>query len=243
MRSVSGTELKIGRTERIFLFLGLILLAVWASVRLYGTIRSRIAVAQFRALEAIDQPANENTSPSIELLPNSPADFRMWSAQRISAYKNSLTTEFGVPIALLRIPKLELEVPVFDGTDDLTLDRGVGRILGTAQIGQQGNLGIAGHRDGFFRGLKDIAAGDVIELTRPRATDTYTVRDIQIVTPEDTYVLNPTPTSTLTLVTCFPFYFLGHAPQRFIVTASLESTRPPNLSSKEDPNSGKNAKN
>jgi sortase A len=243
MRSVSGTELKIGRTEGIFLFLGLILLGMWVSARLYGTIRSRMAVAQFRALEAADQPANEDTSPSIELLPNSPADFRMWSAQRISAYKDTLSKEFASPIALLRIPKLALEVPVFNGTDDLTLNRGVGRILGTAKIGQPGNLGIAGHRDSFFRGLQKIAAGDVVELARASATDTYTVHDIKIVMPEDTHVLDSTPTSTLTLVTCFPFYFVGQAPKRFIVAASLESTRSPSLSPKEDPNSsGKNAK-
>lgn len=243
MRSVSGTAIKIGRAERVLLFSGLALLAAWACVRSYGTIRSRAAVAQFRTLEATIQTTNEDAAASIEPLPNSSIDFRTWSAQRISAYKDGLTKEFESPIALLRIPKIELEVPVFNGTDGLTLNRGVGRILGTAKIGQPGNLGIAGHRDSFFRGLQNITAGDVVELARPSATDTYTVHDIKIVTPEDTHVLDSTPTSTLTLVTCFPFYFVGHAPKRFIVAASLEGTRSSNLSPKEDPNSsGKNAK-
>lgn len=234
MSSLSGAAMKIRQAEQTLLLIGLTLLAVWASVRSYGTIRSRAAIDQFRALEATAQPINdENNSASLEFLPNSAVDFRTSSVHRLSAYKDRLTKEFDPPIALLRIPKLELEVPVFNGTDDLTLNRGVGRILGTAQIGQPGNLGIAGHRDSFFKVLKDIAAGDVIELARPDATETYSVRDTKIVTPEDTHVLDSTATSTLTLVTCFPFHFVGHAPKRFVVTASLESTRSSKPGTKE----------
>ena len=127
------------------------------------------------------------------------------------------------PLAILHIPKINLVVPIFNDTDDLTLNRGVGRILGTAQVGAPGNLGIAGHRDRFFRGLQNIAPGDVLELIRPGHSDRYVVSQIQIVAPEDTSVLNPTAVPTLTLVTCFPFYFVGHAPKRYIVTASLDS--------------------
>jgi sortase A len=152
----------------------------------------------------------------------SPVDFRLWSAKRISAYEDSLTKKTDAPLAVLRIPNISLEVPVFNDTDDLTLNRGVGRILGTAQVGEPGNLGIAGHRDGFFRGLQSISPGDVVELLRPRQTDTYTVSEIRIVTPEDVSVLNATAVPTLTLVTCFPFYFIGHAPRRYIVTAHLQ---------------------
>jgi sortase A len=86
-------------------------------------------------------------------------------------------------------------------------------------------LGIAAHRDGFFRGLRSIARGDLIELVRPGHTDQYKVREIRIVKPEDVYVLAPTSTPTLTLVTCYPFYYVGHAPKRYIVTASLENAR------------------
>jgi len=107
---------------------------------------------------------------------------------------------------------------------DLTLNRGVGRILGTAQIGRPGNLGIAGHRDGFFRGLKDIGPGDYIEILRPGGTDRYAVSQVQIVTPADTYVLNSVPKPTLTLVTCFPFYYVGSAPKRYVVTAAVENS-------------------
>jgi len=86
-------------------------------------------------------------------------DFSLWSATRIKDYKESLTAQIAPAIALLRIPKIQLEVPVLEGTDDLSLNRAVGLIAGTARPGEDGNIGIAGHRDGFFRGLKDIQEG------------------------------------------------------------------------------------
>jgi len=104
------------------------------------------------------------------------------------------------------------------------LNRGVGRIQGTAHVGESGNLGIAGHRDGFFRGLKDIGPGDIVELETSYRRKQYLVEKIQIVSPEDVQVLQSTPEPTLTLVTCFPFYYVGSAPQRYIVTASIQDS-------------------
>ncbi len=127
----------------------------------------------------------------------------------------------GVPLAVLTIPKIGLEVPLFDGTDEITLNHAVGRIAGTAQPGEEGNIGIAGHRDGFFRGLKDVEVGDAIELKTRKGTDMYFVDQTQIVKPNQVEVLQPRDVPSLTLVTCYPFYFLGSAPQRYIVTASL----------------------
>jgi len=135
-------------------------------------------------------------------------------------------TREGIPSGVLSIPKLQLEVPVYDGTDDLTLNRGVGRIIGTARLGNAGNTGIAGHRDGFFRGLKDIAPGDRIDLVLPSQKSHYVVENIQITSPDDVSVLRPTPKASLTLVTCYPFYFVGSAPQRYIVIASLTGFEP-----------------
>src|SRR5258707_15753651 len=135
-----------------------------------------------------------------------------------------------LPHGIIFFRKIKLVVPVFNHTDDLTLNRGIGRILGTAQIGQLGNLGIAGHRDGFFRGLKDIGLDDIVELMRPGRTDRYVITQVQIVNPEDVSVLASTPTPTLTLVTCFPFYYVGNAPQRYVVTASYQTSRRPDKS-------------
>jgi len=112
---------------------------------------------------------------------------------------------------------------VYNDTDDLTLNRGVGRILGTARVGAVGNLGIAGHRDGFFRGLKDLGPDAEIDLDRSGKTDTYVVDKIEIVGPDDVSVLKPTPVPSITLVTCFPFYYVGSAPQRYIVHASMKA--------------------
>ena len=91
-------------------------------------------------------------------------------------------------------------------------------------LAPDGNSGIAGHRDGFFRGLKDIARGDTIELDTLHGTDVYRVERTWIVEPEDVSVLDPTPEPALTLVTCYPFYFRGSAPQRFIVRAVREGS-------------------
>ena len=146
-------------------------------------------------------------------------DQSLWAPKRVSAWQKALLEPAPDPLAVLRIPKLRLEVALLPGTDDRTLDRAVGHIEGTAQPGADGNLGIAGHRDGFFRGLKDIAPGDVIELDTIQGKDVFQVERTWIVNPEDVSVLDPTPTRTLTLVTCYPFYFVGSAPQRFIVRA------------------------
>ena len=214
--------MKIKRAERILLAVGLALLALWVAARLHRVIGSEVAMARFEAGQTA-KPSVSSTAPGPTQ--NSPVDFRLWSAQRISAYENSLAVAGDVALAILRIPKINLEVPVFNGTEDLTLNRGVGRILGTARVGEPGNLGIAGHRDGFFRGLQSITPGDELELVRRGGEDRYTVTQIRIVTPEDTSVLNPTAVPTLTLVTCFPFYFVGNAPKRYIVTAQLDNIR------------------
>jgi sortase A len=230
------------KIERVLLAAGLTLMTVWVAARLQRTIASRAAIAEFEA-ETATAPSNKApASPDPAL--GVPVDFRLWSAKRISAYEDSLVKKTDAPLAILRIPKISLEVPIFDGTDDLTLNRGVGRILGTAQVGAPGNLGIAGHRDGFFRGLQNIAPGDVLELIRPEHSDRYAVSQIQIVAPEDTSVLNPTAVPTLTLVTCFPFYFVGHAPKRYIVTASLDSAHESYfLASEHTSPAGNNTKN
>jgi sortase A len=87
--------------------------------------------------------------------------------------------------------------------------------------GTPGNSGLAGHRDGFFRGLKDVTLGDTIELETLQGTQTYRIERTWIVNPSDVWVLDPTPEQSITLVSCYPFYFVGSAPQRFIVRAAL----------------------
>jgi sortase A len=184
---------------------GLLLLGVYLVPTVYGAAMSHLAVAEFRAHGSAN---------------------RLWDSSRILAYRRTLGLSFAPPEAILRIPKVGLEVPVLEGTSDLILNRGVGHIPGTALPGEQGNLAITGHRDGFFRALKDVGPGDIIDVQRGQSsnqTDRYVVRTVKIVFPSDTSVLNTTSGSTLTLVTCYPFYFVGAAPQRYIVQAALVS--------------------
>src|ERR1700743_2283532 len=154
-RQASGGRAVRWRIENAFLGAGILLLASYAALKLDAAIASRSAVHRFY----VEHPIVSGTATNS---PEEKVDFTLWSAKRIEAYRKSLSLETAQPVAVLRIPKIQLEAPVYDGTDDLTHNRGLGRILGTARIGQPGNTGIAGHRDGFFRGLKDIGAGDFL---------------------------------------------------------------------------------
>jgi sortase A len=108
---------------------------------------------------------------------------------------------------------------ILEGTDDRTLRRAVGHIPGTPKPGQSGNVGIAGHRDTFFRALRNVHEDDEITLMTLEGSYRYRVDGITVVGPEDTQVLDNSGGDILTLVTCFPFNFLGPAPRRFIVRA------------------------
>jgi sortase A len=123
------------------------------------------------------------------------------------------------------VPRVGLEVMVADGIDARTLRRAAGHIPGTSRLGSGGNVGIAGHRDSWFRPLKDVRAGDEVVVTTPGAISRYRVEWAEIVLPDDTSALRPTPYPALTLVTCYPFHYVGNAPDRFIVRARLVESR------------------
>jgi sortase A len=145
-----------------------------------------------------------------------------WSAERLRAFEQSeAAAGRKTPIGRLEIPSLDLAVTVLDGTDEATLNRAVGVIEGTAKPGELGNVGIAGHRDGWFRPLRKILPGQEIILRTLDGRYRYRVAEIEIVGPDETHVLEPSAKARLTLVTCYPFYWLGSAPQRYIVKADL----------------------
>jgi sortase A len=126
-------------------------------------------------------------------------------------------------IARLDAPSVALSATVLEGSDDGTLARAAGHIEDTAFPGEPGNIGIAGHRDTIFRPLRRLRRGDPITLSTSDRVFHYRVSETTIVDPEDVYVLNPTDRPAVTLVTCYPFDFIGHAPHRFIVRADLVS--------------------
>jgi sortase A len=129
----------------------------------------------------------------------------------------------GTWVARLEVPSVTLSTTVLEGTDEGTLRRGSGHIEDTPFPGQSGNIGIAGHRDTVFRPLRNIHSGDALNLTTADRVYHYKISKTLIVGPDDVYVLDPTAHPTLTLVTCYPFEFVGHAPRRFIVQAELVS--------------------
>jgi sortase A len=121
----------------------------------------------------------------------------------------------------LKIPRIGLSVVVAEGVDRRTLRRAAGRIPGTAPLGGDGNVGIAGHRDGVFRDLERAAAGDVLLLETPHGTERYEIEAVRIVHPGATDVLADDGRARLTLVTCYPFDRFGPAPERWVVLARL----------------------
>jgi sortase A len=211
----------IRELERFLLVIGLAMLAFYVGARVHRAVLSRAEVKRFET----ERISVKDGTRRVELLAAKP-NFSLWSQKRVKDYEDSLAQQFAPASAVLRISKINVEVPLLEGTDDLTLNRGVGRIPGTGTVGTDGNIGIAGHRDGFFRGLKDIGLGDSIVLLTANGNETYIIDRIFITDPSDVSALSPRTRPSLTLVTCYPFYFVGSAPKRFIVQATIASSGP-----------------
>ena len=172
-------------------------------------------------------PALASTEQAVAGESNNPIELSMkdyvpdktdWSEKASAKYEKTKDGG-GVPMALLSIDRLNIKAPVYSGTHRITLDRGLGWVEGTANPEEVGNIAISGHRDGFFRPLKDIKVGDAIEMQTIAGTQQFEVSDISIVDALEVSVLDPTDTTVLTLITCHPFYFQGYAPDRYIVRA------------------------
>lgn len=220
-----------------------VLLVLYLTGRAHGEAGRREAIAAFaQASEAsasaatTGQPeAGPTTAEAIAYTPGMdsatdrvvdlPPDQSDWSSARIRAYRAS-TAEGAMaealPLAVLRIPRLRLEVPVFGDVGERNLNRGAGWVEGTAAPGSDGNVAIAAHRDGYFRVLREAAVGDVLELESRSDRRSYRISELAIVEPTDVSSLDPTDLPSVTLVTCYPFQFVGHAPLRYIVRAVAE---------------------
>jgi sortase A len=133
----------------------------------------------------------------------------------------------GEPIGTLEIPRVGLSAVVAEGDDDATLDKAVGHLPDTVLPWDFGNSALAGHRDTFFRPLKDVRVGDEVRLASPHGTFVYHVTEAFITTPDDIGVLAPRGKAELTLVTCYPFNYIGAAPKRYIVRAERQTLQSP----------------
>jgi LPXTG-site transpeptidase (sortase) family protein len=205
--------------ELFFLFAGILALGVWSWSQLHeevyqdwsnwafdrGLAGEKISVADY-----LREKWAGHTSRGMEPVPA--ATGKTGSMPSPHAAKNA-------PLGRIEIPRLHLQAIVREGTGDATLDIALGHIAGTALPGQNGNVAVAGHRDKLFRGLKDIAPGDQIVFETPAAKFAYQVEGTQIVKPANVGVLKAGLYPELTLVTCYPFTYIGSAPDRFIVKA------------------------
>ena len=209
--------------ERALLAIGIVCLGIfawsWLDTRLFEMRQNRELEAALAAPPQRPQPAKSQASET-----DSFAAFEE-GAERVQKEEKSSKPLPPAPgdgelIGRIAIPRLGVTALVLEGVDKKTLRRGAGHIPATALPDQdEGNVGIAAHRDSFFRGLRDIREDDTIELTTLEGTLEYQVEWTKIVKPDDVSVLEPTDEPALTLVTCYPFYFVGSAPERFIVRA------------------------
>jgi LPXTG-site transpeptidase (sortase) family protein len=212
--------------ERLLFLIAIVCLGTW----LYAFLDTRIyEMREERRLdEAIRQRVSEQTGAAPASATDSLESFR--SAEKKASEEDDFTgldlnaaslkdLAEGDLIGRIKIPRVGVSAIVLHGIGKKTLRRGVGHIPGTPLPAHDGNVGLAGHRDSFFRGLKDIRQDDTIELTTLDGTFEYKVEWTKIVRPQDTGVLAEEGSPSLTLVTCYPFYYVGSAPKRFIVRA------------------------
>lgn len=145
-------------------------------------------------------------------------DMSDWSAKRKKDYHEANVSS---PIlGLLEIPQIDLKVAIFDKATEPHLNKGVARVLQNTKLSGEGNLSLAGHRDGFFRKLGNVVLDDIFTVKDIQGNEfNYQVTKIWIVRPTDTYVMKPTEKPSITLITCYPFYFVGSAPERYIIRA------------------------
>jgi sortase A len=196
--------------ERLLLIVGGICLGY------YGYVTAETAL--YQAYEARELDAILTSAPAV---PEVPASERPRVAPPTPERPRPRP---GTTLGRLEIPRLGVSAIVRAGSDARTLRLAVGHIGGTALPGERGNIGLAAHRDTFFRRLGEVQANDQIRLVTREGTFTYRVQGTRIVEPRETWVLGPTDVSAVTLVTCYPFRYIGSAPQRFIVRAELASS-------------------
>ena len=197
--------------SNLLLTIGLALVAVYLAAYVHRMMMVRESIKNFEdakrhvTANSVDSQvtetvAGEAVSDSVGNNTTSPGSHRRPTTINVSRRSSA------VPLAILRIPRIHLDVPVLGSTDNITLNRGVGRIAGTAAPGQKGNIGIAGHRDSFFQNLKQVNRGDEIELETTTTSETYIVDRILVTSEDDLSVLQPRGLQSLTLVTIYPLH-------------------------------------
>lgn len=206
---------------------GIGLLLAFAGGRAFGEYERQQAFAAFAEAKSA-LPASATGAPRAAAEPDAgPASWEMtpaapdradWSPARIRQHAEAQADPL-LPVALLRIPRVALEVPVYPDLGERNLNRGAGLVNAASVADSEGNIAIAAHRDGYFRALSRVRLGDLVELESISGPRQYRIESLRIVDPHDLSPLQATAGPALTLVTCYPFWFVGNAPQRYIVRA------------------------
>jgi sortase A len=171
-----------------------------------------------RFQERENRRLDQAMKPSAEV--SAKALLPVWAAKSsVSDEVQHVNVALGSAVGRIEISRIGIDVIVTEGTDGKSLRRGVGHVTGTALPGEPGNVAIAGHRDTFFRALRNVRQDDEVTLTTLDGSYRYQVDWVKVVGDEANEVLSDSDNSILTLVTCYPFYFVGPAPKRFIVRA------------------------
>jgi sortase A len=190
----------------------------------YGYVAAETRLYQAYQKRQFEQAVRQSTpdSPAAETADlHIPIDALPAQVARSNAVKFDMSGSPGSVLGEIEIRKIGLTAMILEGVDNRALRRAVGHIPNSPLPGQHGNVAIAGHRDTFFRDLRKIAKNDEITLTTLNGSYRYVVDFSEVVEPSDTEVLDPSSEAILTLVTCYPFYYVGPAPKRFIVRAHM----------------------
>ncbi|MGA5692055.1 class D sortase [Cytobacillus pseudoceanisediminis] len=200
-----------GRTGRLVLLslsIGLIVFGLWFS----GT-------NSFKLIKGYMLYKSEHPDTEVAEVSNTPKKDITDKINRNDLYpkRPAKGEEFGT----LYIPKLDANLPIFHGTDEDELEKGVGHFAGSVLPGEKDNSVLSGHRDTVFRKLGEVGKGDLLTVTTSAGQFTYKVRKVRIVDADDRTIIVPKPRATLTVTTCYPFDFIGDAPERYILIADL----------------------
>lgn len=219
MTTIFANKSRLRWLERALLLVAVLCLGAWAWAWLDS------AYTQYRDNQILDEALSAAPASGTRAAPpaagSSAAETdSLGSFRQANAAEPPKPVEPGSLVGRIEIPRLGVSAIVLEGVDSKTLRRGVGHIPETPLPGGGGNVGLAAHRDSFFRGLKDIRKNDIIQVRTLEGDFRYRVESTRIVEPEDTEVLDDGPAPMLTLVTCYPFYYVGSAPKRFIVHAT-----------------------
>lgn len=198
--------------------------ATWAARDYFSAVASTQAITHTEKTSHVHDLKPVDIAAPVVL----PANQGLWSKQRLSAFEKLSAAFAPKVVASLYVPSKASQIPVFAGVTEAHMTLGAAHLRDSAPLDGAGNIALTAHRDGSFRILKDVEPGHELVLDHGGVRRVYEVKHSEVVSPDRVDVLDPTPVPTLTLITCHPFYFVGSAPDRYVLRAELKATESKN---------------